>query len=140
MAKRKQNNPFQLDTIAWIIGSFVAIYYSEIITALQVDYRISGTYFHIAFGSTTATFLIFMYIIIWVNYIKGIDSNNWEKDTPYAIPLATIMGIVSGVFWNIALWPVYSYWTPGLVFVIFMGFVMTASILPPWSNEAQKAD
>lgn len=37
--------------------------------------------------------------------------------------------------WTVALWGVYGLKSPIIVFVMFMGFVMTIAIIPGWSQE-----
>ena len=41
---------------------------------------------------------IALYLIVWCSYLKGVHSDDWENYNPFAIPLATGFGVVSGIW------------------------------------------
>ena len=63
-----------------------------------------------------------------------------EKDIdehfPIAIPVATFLFLAGGLSMNIALWPVYSWYTFPMLFTFFMGFVCTVAFIPGSSQKA----
>lgn len=128
-------NPFQVDTICWLIGGFLTLYYSDIVNVLKIDPRIEANYFYASVTTSLIPFGICLYLIIWLSGIKNVSSDDWDIQAPYAIPIATLFAVVSGLLWNITLWGVYRFMTPIILFLLMMGFVMTISILPPWTRE-----
>ncbi|KDO18368.1 hypothetical protein SPRG_06819 [Saprolegnia parasitica CBS 223.65] len=46
------------------------------------------------------------------------------------IPTATIVGLVGALGLILGLWPVWGLFTPGILFVLFLGTLMTAHFLP----------
>nr|CAB3267035.1 transmembrane protein 128-like [Phallusia mammillata] len=136
--RKHENQPVSsigFDTITWIILSAVTLYYTDIVNALKVDHRISGYFLHLAVISSIIAFSIGLYFIVWVSMVKGVHSDDWETYVPFGIPIATGSGVSAGICWTIALWGVYGIKSPIIVFILFMGFVMTVSIIPSWSEE-----
>lgn len=132
-----KSNPFQLDTLFWITASFLTLYFSDIVNVLKIDPRVGGTYFYVSIILTLIPVLIGSYFIVWLGLLKGIDDSQWDSHSTLAFPAATLCAVLAGIFWNISLWGVYRFWSPVLLFLLFMGFIMIVSILPPWSTSSK---
>lgn len=124
-----------LETFFWLLISGLTLFYTDIVNALKVDSRVDSTACIFGFISIGTTFSIFLYLIVWCSWIKGIDSDDWETHAPYSIPVATFSGVVSSICWLFAFYGVYGLKTPFILFILFMGFVTLVSLLPPWSSE-----
>lgn len=118
-----------------MLAGFVTLYYSDIINVLKVDPRVDVSYFRASVALTLIPVSVCCYLIIYLSMIKGIHSDDWEKSSPYAIPVATALSVIAAVLWNITLWGVYRFFTPIILLLLFMGFIMSISILPPWTTE-----
>lgn len=129
---------FKIDTVFWIIAAFLTLYYSDLITVLKVDHRVNIKYFYASLAMTSIPIAIACYLILYLSIMKNVHSDDWEISAPYAIPVATISTVAAGILWNVSLWDVYSFYTPLILFLLFMGLIMTISILPPWNAEKKR--
>ena len=43
--------------------------------------------------------IVAVYLIVWCSYLKGISADDWETYNPYAIPIATGCGVISGLWY-----------------------------------------
>ncbi|XP_032631664.1 transmembrane protein 128 isoform X2 [Chelonoidis abingdonii] len=74
-----------------------------------------------------ASLAIAFYCIIYLEWYCGIE--DYDAQYPVLIPVTTATFIAAAVCFNIALWPVWSFLTPLLLFTQFMGVVMLVSLL-----------
>lgn len=128
----------KIDTVFWIIAAFLTLYYSDLIIVLKVDHRVNIKYFYASLAVTSIPIAIACYLILYLSFMKNVHSDDWEISAPYAIPMATASTVVAGILWNVSLWDVYRFYTPIILFLLFMGLVMTISILPPWNAEKKR--
>lgn len=125
-----------LENVFWLSASALTAYYTNIINILMIgDSRINFTACVMGLIFTGLISVIFLYLIFWCSWIKGIHSDNWETYSPYSIPIATFCGVSSSFCWFIAFYGVYGYKTPIILFILLMGFVTSVSLLPPFSSE-----
>jgi hypothetical protein len=76
---------------------------------------------------------LFVYLALYLGYVKKIGQEQWETYCPWAIPTMTVTGLLTGLFFMIGMWPVWGVITPVILFVLFMGFMMpwyVISLLP----------
>jgi len=86
-----------------------------------------------------ACFMICAAIFIgFQGYISYVIKSEKDIDElfPMAIPVATFTFLVGGVAMNVALWPVYSWYTFPMLFTFFMAFVCTVAFIPGSSHKA----
>ena len=77
---------------------------------------------------TIASILI-LYMAVWVPRVLKV---NYEPSVyaPRMLPITGGIAIASFFFFIVGLWPVYGFFTPGLLFLIFLGGLMSAHFLP----------
>ncbi|XP_022106703.1 transmembrane protein 128-like [Acanthaster planci] len=121
-------SPYNIQTVLWILGSFAVLYYTDLIPAIKEDHRIYRTWLYLGLILMAVHISIGSYLIIFLSWIK--KNSDWEKASPMAIPLATGTFVFGAICLNIAIWPVYGFLTPLMMFTLFMGFVVTVSLLP----------
>ena len=92
-------------------------------------YKYRG-FFQIALVCTGVMICITAYLAIYLPYVKRIQLE-WGVHYPKVISVATITGIVAGLSYICALWPVWGLFTPGLLGLLFIGTLMIAHFLPP---------
>uniref|UniRef100_A0A2K5I173 Uncharacterized protein n=1 Tax=Colobus angolensis palliatus TaxID=336983 RepID=A0A2K5I173_COLAP len=70
---------------------------------------------------------IAFYCIVYLEWYCGIGE--YDVRYPALIPITTASFIAAGICFNIALWHVWSFFTPLLLFTQFMGVVMFITLL-----------
>ncbi|XP_063579386.1 transmembrane protein 128 isoform X1 [Pongo abelii] len=70
---------------------------------------------------------IAFYCIVYLEWYCGIGE--YDVKYPALIPITTASFIAAGICFNIALWHVWSFFTPLLLFTQFMGVVMFITLL-----------
>ncbi|KAF6731851.1 Transmembrane protein 128 [Oryzias melastigma] len=68
-----------------------------------------------------------MFCIVYLEWFKGIP--HYDQEYPAIPPVTTAAFIAASCSFNIALWPVWSFFTPIILFTQFMGVVMFISLL-----------
>jgi hypothetical protein len=134
-----------LQSIGWIVTFVILAFYADFISSVvTLDYsRVSV----LAAGSGTLIFLsCFFYITIYSPYFLHvvIDLGKWEQQAPRTIQMATFGLVLSrypfliskfiftfwySVAWNFALWPVYGWTTPLILFLLMMALISVFSFL-----------
>ncbi|RKP12690.1 hypothetical protein BJ684DRAFT_11133, partial [Piptocephalis cylindrospora] len=57
-----------------------------------------------------------------------INYSRWEQELPKEITTATLTGIVSGLCFVMAFWPMWGFLTPLILFAIFIGFLSVCEL------------
>lgn len=71
--------------------------------------------------------ILFIYIFFYLNFYipyktkERVDYINWKKSAPRLIPIATMCGLLSTIFFMAALWPIYGWFCIPFFFVWSMG-------------------
>ncbi|KAL3865145.1 hypothetical protein ACJMK2_006766 [Sinanodonta woodiana] len=127
---KKTESPYSIQNILWLIASMATFYYSDFYLAVTYDPRVNRLWFNIGMLLVGVNICIAVFLIIWLSYIKKIDSDQWEKRYPAAIPIATASFVLGAFVLTVALWPVWGILTPVILFVLFMGFIVLIAMLP----------
>lgn len=79
--------------------------------------------------SSCGFFGIFLYLNFYTYYIQKrvVDFKKWRLTAPKAIPIATLLGFVSTIFFMVAFWPLYGWFCLPLFFVWTMGVLTILS-------------
>ncbi|XP_078069257.1 transmembrane protein 128 [Mustelus asterias] len=127
--KKKEKPLPRLNThsVFWILSSIAVTYYVEFFSTIKTDYRIEGRWFLLGTSLLIISLLIAFYCIFYLEWYRGIGE--YEQYNPTLVPSATASFIAAAVCFNIALWPVWSFFTPFILFTQFMGVVMFVSLL-----------
>ncbi|XP_045190761.2 transmembrane protein 128-like [Mercenaria mercenaria] len=127
---RKIESAYSIQNICWLIASLGVFYYTDFYRAILYDQRINRLWFNIGALSVGANVSIAIFLIVYLSFIKKVSSDDWERKYPALIPIATAAFVVGGIFLTVGLWPVWGPFTPIILFVLFMGFVVTVAMLP----------
>lgn len=90
----------------------------------------------VAFVSSLAYLGVLFYLMVCIKFHKRGDS--WQKDAPWAVPVATFAGLTSFLGFGISLWPVYGWLTPVVEVVLLMGLLMSTGFLSTTLREQIK--
>lgn len=115
-------------SIFWMVAAIAAFYYTDFYIAVRFDPRIHRTWLYIGGTLIGINLSIGCYCVLWLSYYKKIT--DWDKHSPYLIPVATasfIAGMICSIY---SLWPVWKILTPFITITLFMGVVFLATLIP----------
>lgn len=127
---RSRDYPYSIQNVLWLIGSIALFYYTDFYVAVRYDPRVNRLWFNIGGIMILVNMGIAAFLIVYLSWIKKMSSDDWEKNYPCAIPIATGAFIMGGMCVTVGLWPVWSIFTPFMLFTFFMGFVVTVAMIP----------
>ncbi|XP_052181148.1 uncharacterized protein LOC127794243 [Diospyros lotus] len=121
------------ENVLWIGSAVFIVYYgdrhSNFIYLLWHDGRIRRVPLYLAMLGVclNTIYLLYMSILAW----RLRKSNEkWDLSSESALPVVTLIGIVSFCLFSFALWPIWSFLTLPLVFTLFMaGMVLVPYLL-----------
>ncbi|KAK7823860.1 hypothetical protein U0070_020531 [Myodes glareolus] len=124
--KRERSLPrLNIHSGLWILASTVVTYYVDFKT-LKENFHTNNCWF--LFGGTLlfVSLSIAFYCIVYLEWYHGIG----EYDIKYLtlVPITTATFIAAGICFNLALWNVWSFFTPLLLFTPLMGVVRFISL------------
>ncbi|KAG9404569.1 hypothetical protein AC1031_004772 [Aphanomyces cochlioides] len=119
----------KIHAFLWIVGAASLAYFLDVFRVAFRDARVHRIYFNIGLVCFGINCCITMYLAVWLPYVKKIDLE-WSVYCPRMIPTATVVGLLCALMFTIGLWPVWGFFTPGILFVLFLGALMTAHFLP----------
>ncbi|KAM4855016.1 transmembrane protein 128 [Thomomys bottae] len=124
--KEKPLPRLNIHSAFWILASIVVTYYVDFFQTLQDNFHTSSW---LLFGGALllVSLSVALYCILYLEWYRGIE----EYDTKYPtlVPVTTATFIAAGICFNVALWNVWSFFTPLVLFTQFMGVVMLISLL-----------
>ena len=133
--KRRREEPkgrfagFTFVNILWLVVSLVVFHFTDFHKVLYYDPRINRFWFNIGAGLFSVTLSVALFLIVWQSFIKKKNPDNWEKDHPAAIPVATASFIIGFFCVTKGLWPVWGFLTLPILAALFMGFTVLVAML-----------
>ncbi|KFQ21406.1 Transmembrane protein 128, partial [Mesitornis unicolor] len=125
--KRRPLTRLNIHSAFWILASIAVTYYFDFFETVKETMQARSSWF--AFGTCllTASLSVASYCILYLEWYRGIE--DYDAQYPVLIPVSTATFIAAAICFNIALWPVWRFMTPLLLFTQFMGVVMLVSLL-----------
>ncbi|CAB1422808.1 unnamed protein product [Pleuronectes platessa] len=114
-------------SVFWIVASIAVTYYVEFLQNIMENDNIKSWWFFVGLVLLGICLSLAMFCIVYLEWFKGIQ--NYDQEYPAIPPLTTAAFIAASCSFNIALWPVWSFFTPLILFTQFMGVVMLISLL-----------
>lgn len=116
-----------LENVLWIASAAFIIYFgdwhSNFIYLLWRDDRIRRVPLYLGMVGIALNTIIFFYtsMLSW-----GVNKfgEKWEALSPSALPVITLLGIISFCLFSFALWPIWSFLTVPLLFTLFMACIV----------------
>ncbi|XP_018555836.1 transmembrane protein 128 [Lates calcarifer] len=114
-------------SIFWIVASIGMTYYVDFLHNIMENDDIKSWWFNVGLVLLGISLSLAMFCIVYLEWFKGIQ--HYDQEYPAIPPLTTAAFIAASCSFNIALWPVWSFFTPVILFTQFMGVVMFISLL-----------
>ena len=111
-----------------LAAAIYIIYYTNLFYNLYFNPKIKKFYLYLSAFLFILDTLIFMYIYLYLPYIKKLDENTVEKEFDEVVPYCSGIGVAALVCLIISMWNVYSFYSIPIVLLIFWGIVMSANI------------
>ncbi|XP_065071531.1 transmembrane protein 128-like [Rhopilema esculentum] len=115
-------------SIFWMVTSIAVFYFTDFYLAVKLDPRVNWTWLLPGMVFLVISTSIGIFCVFWCYYVKGIA--DYEKEYPFIIPLATVSFLVGIACCCVALWPVWGWFTPLILFTLVMGLIFATTILP----------
>ncbi|KAG7494513.1 hypothetical protein JOB18_031954 [Solea senegalensis] len=114
-------------TVFWIMASVGVTYYVDFFRNIIENDDIKSWWFNVGLALLGVCLILATFCIVYLEWVKGIQ--HYDLEYPAIPPLATAAFIAASCSFNIALWPVWAFFTPLILFTQFMGVVMFISLL-----------
>ncbi|CAL8336461.1 unnamed protein product [Merluccius merluccius] len=114
-------------SVFWIMASVAVTYYVDFLSVLMHDEHIKSWWFNVGLMLLGICLSLAAFCIVYLEWFKGIQ--HYDQEYPAVPPITTAAFIAASCSLNIALWPVWSFFTPLILFTQFMGVVMLISLL-----------
>ncbi|XP_031603630.1 transmembrane protein 128 isoform X1 [Oreochromis aureus] len=118
---------FNKHSIFWIVASVVVTYYVDFLRHIMENDDIKSWWFTVGLLLLGICLSLATFCIVYLEWYKGIQ--HYDQEYPAIPPITTAAFIAASCSFNIALWPVWSFFTPLILFTQFMGVVMFISLL-----------
>ncbi|XP_009272037.1 PREDICTED: transmembrane protein 128 [Aptenodytes forsteri] len=125
--KRKPLTRLNVHSAFWILASIAVTYYFDFLKTVKETIQADSWWFASGSCLLAASSSVAIYCILYLEWYCGIE--DYDAQYPALIPITTATFIAAAICFNIALWPVWSFMTPLLLFIQFMGVVMLVSLL-----------
>jgi len=123
-------SPYTIQNVIWIVAAIAVFYFTDLPIAVLYDPRIYRTWLNIGIVLIGANLGIASYLIVYLSWIKKLNSDEWDVRHPAAIPIATACFAFGSICMTVALWPLWGWCTPLILFTELMAVVVVISLLP----------
>lgn len=118
---------FNKHSVFWIVASVAVTYYADFLRNIMENDDIKSWWFNAGLVLLGICLSLASFCIVYLEWFKGIQ--HYDQEYPAIPPITTAAFISASCSFNIALWPVWSFCTPLILFTQFMGVVMFISLL-----------
>ncbi|XP_037347166.2 transmembrane protein 128 [Pungitius pungitius] len=114
-------------SVFWILASVGVTYYVDFFHNIIESDDIKSWWFNVGLALLGICLSLAMFCIVYLEWFKGI--RHYDQEYPAIPPITTAAFIAASCSLNMALWPLWSFFTPLILFTQFMGVVMFISLL-----------
>lgn len=114
-------------SVFWIVSAAAVTYYVDFISVLLNHGDIHSWWLGVSVLLLAVCVSLALFCIVYLEWFRGI--RHYDQEYPAVPALTTAAFIAASCSLNIALWPVWSFFTPLILFTQFMGLVMLISLL-----------
>ena len=89
VSDEKKESSLSFENVCWVIAATLTVYTSDILRVIFYDKNIHRSMMIVSFVMIGGNVLIALFLIVYVTYIKNINSNKWNENYPTLVPIAT---------------------------------------------------
>ncbi|XP_019736594.1 transmembrane protein 128 isoform X1 [Hippocampus comes] len=119
--------PINKHSVFWVVAAISVTYYVDFFQNIIVNDNIKSWWFNVSLLLLGICLCLATFCIVYLEWFRGIV--HYDQEYPAIPPITTAAFIAASCSLNIALWPVWSFVTPLILFTQFMGVVMLISML-----------
>ena len=105
------------------------IYYTNLFYNLYYNPKIKRYYLYSSAILFIIDIITFMYIYVYLPFVKKYDEIKVEKEFDEVVPYCTFIGVFALICLIISMWNVYGFLSVPIVLLIFWGIVMSSNIV-----------
>ncbi|XP_051716582.1 transmembrane protein 128 [Ctenopharyngodon idella] len=125
--KVKSSSRINRHSVFWILASIALTYYVDFFSVVLNHSDIHSWWFSVGLVLLGLCLSLAAFCIVYLEWFRGIK--HYEQEYPAVPAVTTAAFIAASCSLNMALWPVWSFFTPVILFTQFMGVVMLISLL-----------
>ena len=105
------------------------IYYTNLFYNLYFNPKIKRYYLYSSAILFIIDIITFMYIYIYLPYVKKYDEAKVEKEFDEVVPYCTFIGVLALICLMVSMWNVYGWLSIPIVLLVLWGLVMSSNIV-----------
>nr|DBA29317.1 TPA: hypothetical protein GDO54_009553 [Pyxicephalus adspersus] len=125
--KQKPLPRINIHSVFWILAAVAVTHYVNFLPVVQITLQQGCTWLLVGAVSLVISLCVALYCIVYLEWYRGIC--DYDAKYPGLVPVAILTFLITAICFNVSLWPVWSFFTPLILFTQFMGFVMLVSLL-----------
>ena len=118
-----------LHSIAWLSAAALLTYYSRLVPTVLHDARIQRSALYTGAAALLVAASAFLHLAFVVPR-RSPGSDDLYSLSPNSVHAALLSGVAAFGCWSAALWPVYGFAAPAMLFVLGMAAVLSTNCLP----------
>jgi len=132
----KKNRNKKIDQISskvhalfWVATAIALIVYLDIWNVVMNDTRVNRVALNLSVFSFAANVTICLYLTLWLPFVKK-NTLPWEIYCPRMIPAATALCLTCLFSSILAMWSVWGFLSPLIIFFLLLGLIMSSHFVP----------
>ncbi|KAL4474198.1 hypothetical protein ABPG72_001737 [Tetrahymena utriculariae] len=119
----------KVESALWVLGAAGTIYYSNFFHVFFYHEQINILFSNIFLFCVALNVVFGLYAAFVMPYILKIDKPIDEYQ-PKIVYIGAASGFIGFITLVIAIWPAFGWYSPPMVFVMFLGYLNTSAFLP----------
>ena len=128
-SKRMEQISSKVHALFWVITAVALIIYLDIWNVVMHDPRVNRVALNLSVFSFAANVTICLYLTFWLPFVKK-NTLPWEVYCPRMIPTATALCLTCMVSAIVAMWSVWGFLSPLIIFFLCLGLIMSSHFIP----------
>lgn len=121
----------KLHALLWVGSAISVAHFTDLPKVLLSDERINRPVFNVAIILFCINSTLMVYLAFYLPRFKGIkDSSAWDVYCPRVIPTMTVIGIIDGLLFIRASWPVWGFLSPLIMGIVWLGTLFSLHFIP----------
>mgnify|MGYP005993468945 CR=1 FL=1 len=119
----------KVHALFWVALAIALVVYLDVRNVVLNDNRVNRLALNLAVFSFAANVTICLYLTFWLPFVKKITLP-WEIYCPRMIPTATALGLTCMMTSIVAMWSVWGFLSPLIIFFLTVGLIMCSHFIP----------